>query len=131
MRYLFILILATIGSAAKATVRLPMLTGEDSRLVADTDTTVFRKSSVSLGASYGSDIQFFGRTGPVTYPFFSTDAIYNFKSGIFVYGSAFEVLGYTPLVDEVDLGAGYLFKYSKKFSGTISYTRFFFTKDAA
>jgi hypothetical protein len=96
---------------------------------ADTD-TVLRKQSVSIGVNYGSDIQFFGRTGPVGYPFMSGDAIYNFKSGFFVYGSAVQVFGYTPLIDEVDLGAGYLFKYSKAFSGTFSYTRFLFTKDA-
>ena len=99
-------------------------------LVADSD-TVFRKRSVSVGVNYGSDFQFFGRTGPVKYPFLSVDAIYNFKSGFFIYASPVQVIGYYPLVDEVDLGAGYLYKYSKQFSGTISYTRFMFNKDAA
>lgn len=98
--------------------------------IADTD-SVFRKRSITAGINYGSDFQFFGRTGPITYPFLSTDGIYNFKSGFFVYGSAVKVLGYTPLVDELDLGAGYLFKYSKSVSGTISYSRFIFNKDAA
>lgn len=99
------------------------------RLTADTDSTV-RKQSVSLGIDYGSDIQFFGRTGPVKYPYLSADAIYNFKSGFFVYGSAVQVFGYTPVVDEIDGGAGYLFKYSKHFGGTFSYTHFFFMNDA-
>jgi hypothetical protein len=58
-------------------------------------------------------------------------AIYNFKSGFFVYGSPVQVIGYYPLIDEIDLGAGYLFRYSKKFSGSISYTRFLFNDDAA
>src|SRR5476649_1935884 len=100
------------------------------RMVADTD-TVFRKSSVSLGASYGSDVLFFGRTGPIKYPYLSTDAIYNTKSGWFFYGSGFKVLGYPAPVDELDLGTGYLYRYSKAFSGTISYTRFIFAEDAA
>lgn len=61
----------------------------------------------------------------------STDVIYNTKSGFFIYGSGVKVLGYNPLIDEVDLGTGYLYKFSKNFSETLSYTRFLFDKDAA
>lgn len=99
-------------------------------LVSDTD-SVIRKRSISVGVNYGSDVQFFGRTGPITYPYMSTDAIYNFKSGVFIYGSGVKVLGYNPVFDEVDIGGGYFFKYNKKFSGSISYTRFIFDRDAA
>lgn len=104
--------------------------GERPAAPADTD-TVIRKQSVSLGVNYGSDVQFFGRTGPIKYPYLSADAIYNFKTGFFVYGSAVQVVGYYPIVDEVDLGAGYLYHYSRNFTGTASYTRFLFTRDAA
>lgn len=97
---------------------------------ADTD-TVFRKRSISIGANYGSDVQFFGRTGPVSYPFVSTDVVYNTKSGWFLYGSAVKVLGYNAPVDEADLGAGYFYKYSKKFSGSMSYSRFIFNENSA
>ena len=99
-------------------------------MVADSD-TVFRKASVSVGASYGSDILFFGRTGPIKYPFASTDVIFNAKSGFFVYSSAIKVLGYNPLIDEIDVGGGYLFDYTKNLKGAISYTHFLFNKDAA
>jgi hypothetical protein len=95
----------------------------------DTD-TVARKRSASVGVSLGSDASFFGRTGPVKYPFLNTDVIYNAKSGFFVYGSAYKVFTSIPNVDEVDLGAGYLYKLSSKFSGNISCTRFFFDRDA-
>ncbi|MDB5135964.1 MAG: hypothetical protein JWP37_2567 [Mucilaginibacter sp.] len=99
------------------------------QMTADTD-TLARKRSVSAGISYGSDASFFGRTGPVKYPFLNTDVIYNTKSGIFAYGSAYKVLGSTPTIDETDLGVGYLYNFSKKFSGNISYTRFIFDKNA-
>ncbi len=102
---------------------------DTNRTVADTDSVV-RKRSISVGVNYGSDIQFFGRTGPVKYPYLGADAIYNFKSGFFIYGSAVQVFGYTPVIDEIDAGAGYLFNYSKKFTGTFSYTHFFFTDQA-
>jgi hypothetical protein len=131
MRYLFISLLLLICTAVNAvTLRLPFSISKSTHIIADSD-TVFRKQSVSVGVNYGSDFLFFGRTGPIKYQFLSTDAIYNTKSGFFVYSSAVKVLGYNPLIDEIDLGAGYLFNYSKKFTGTISYTRFFFNKDAA
>jgi hypothetical protein len=131
MRYLFILLFTIICNAANSSALKPALFEESrERITADTD-TVFRKRSISVGVNYGSDVLFFGRTGPIKYPFVSTDAIYNFKSGVFIYGSGVTVLGYTNLIDEYDLGTGYLYRYSKKLSGSISYTRFLFNKDAA
>lgn len=96
----------------------------------DTDTVV-RKASVSAGVSYGSDVQFFGRTGPIKYPYVSADAIYNTKNGFFLYTYGVKILGYNPMFDEIDFGGGYLYHYTKRFTGTISYTRFFFNRDAA
>jgi hypothetical protein len=132
MKYFFALLLFTqiYGPAQAVSSRYFCINQNVKRILTDTD-TVFRKRSVTVGANYGSDVQFFGRTGPITYPYVSTDAIYNFKNGIFAYGSAVKVLGYNPLIDEIDLGAGYLFHYSKNFSGAASYTRFLFNKDAA
>jgi len=131
MKYYFVLLFLIICIAANAAAvkPYPFFRGT-SHLIADSD-SVIRKRSISVGVNYGSDFQFFGRTGPITYPFLSTYAIYNFKSGIFVYASPVQVIGYYPLIDEVDLGAGYLFKYSKKISGTISYSRFIFNKNTA
>ncbi len=130
MRYLSVFLFFIICNAANAAVVKFWYGGHSEHIVADTD-TVFRKRSVSVGVNYGSDFLFFGRTGPITYPYISTDAIYNFKSGVFVYGSGVKVLGYKPLIDEVDLGTGYLYRYAKNFSGSISYTRFIFNKDDA
>lgn len=129
MKYIFALLLLITANAVNAARNTLPFPEAGVHLVADTDTAI-RKQSVSLGVNYGSDIQFFGRTGPVKYPYMSADAIYNFKSGFFVYASAVQVFGYTPLIDEIDLGAGYLFNYSKAFTGTFSYTRFLFTDGA-
>ena len=97
----------------------------------DTTDSIVKKASISAGVSYGSDVQFFGRTGPIKYPFVSSDVIYNTKNGFFLYAYGLKILGYNPLFDEIDLGGGYLYHYSKQFTGTISYTRFFFNRDAA
>ncbi|MBS1530188.1 MAG: hypothetical protein JSU01_07770 [Bacteroidetes bacterium] len=113
---------ALAGTARKFIAAIP-------RIVADTD-TVTRKQSLSVGVSVGSDAQFFGRTGPVKYPYWSGDAIYNSKSGFFVYGSIYKVFTSVPAIDETDLGAGYLYRFSSKFTGNISYTHFFFDQNA-
>ena len=88
-KYTLISLFLVICSAASATSIVHLVTN---RIVADTDSVV-RKQSISLGLNYGSDIQFFGRTGPVKYPYISADAIYNFKTGFFIYGSAVQVFG--------------------------------------
>ena len=127
MKYLCLLFFVAGSNALFAAgIDLKHFTGR--RLVSDTD-TIIRKRSVSVGVSYGSDALFFGRTGPIKYPFLTGDAIYNSKTGWFVYGSVLKVLGYAP-VDEVDVGGGYFYKLSKQFSGAASYTRFIFNKNA-
>lgn len=98
------------------------------RMQLDTDTVV-RKQSVSVGMSYGSDASFFGRTSLVKFPYFTADAIYNTKSGFFMYGSLWKVSGSVPKVDEFDAGGGYNFRF-KKFSGNVSYTHFFIDDNA-
>jgi hypothetical protein len=98
-------------------------------LKTDTDTVV-HKQSVSLGSNYGTDASFFGRTGPVKYPYFTSDVIYNSKPGLFAYATAWKVIGSIPVFDELDLGGGYAYTPSNKFSGSISYTHFFFNKFA-
>ena len=130
MKYIFVsFFLVMINSGSFAEVRIAD-SGNVKHLQADTD-TIYRKRSITVGANYGSDVLFFGRTGPIKYPFVGTDIIYNTKSGFFIYGSEIKVLGYNPFVDEIDLGTGYLYNYTKHFTGTISYTHFFFNKDAA
>jgi hypothetical protein len=129
MKYICALLLLTICLDVNASPANRSFADHSVRIVADSD-TIIKKRSVSAGISYGSDASFFGRTGPVKYPFLNTDVIYNTKSGWFVYGSAYKVLGSIPNIDEIDLGAGYVYHITPKFSGNISYTRFFFDRDA-
>lgn len=129
MKYICTLFLLIICFNAGATTPGRHVLTEKLRTTADTD-TVARKRSLSVGANYGSDASFFGRTGPVRYPFLNANMIYNAKSGVFIYGSAYKVLGSIPAVDEVDVGAGYFYRFSKNFTGNASYTRFFFDRNA-
>jgi hypothetical protein len=122
---LFFIIVDTANAAA---VKRYVFVYRPDKIVADTDTLV-KKRSISAGISYGSDALFFGRTGPITYPYMSTDVIYNTKEGFFVYASALKLLGYPTLADEIDLGGGYAYRLSHKLKGTISYNRFIFKDD--
>lgn len=129
MKYICALLFLTIYLDVSASPANHIFIDHSARTVADSD-TIIKKRSVSAGISYGSDASFFGRTGPVKYPFLNTDVIYNTKSGIFVYGSAYKVLGSTPTIDEIDVGGGYVYHISSKFSGNVSYTRFIFDRNA-
>lgn len=128
MKPICVLLLLIVCYNARAGVGRPGAQNPG-QLTADTDTLV-RKQSLSVGVSYGSDIIFFGRTSQRKFPFMTGDVVYNTKSGFFVYGSIINVSNLTPFVNEVDFGAGYIFRPSKQFTITPSYTRFVFNKDA-
>ena len=129
MRYFSILLLIVALTPVKLmAINRHVLAVPVKQMVADTDTIV-RKQSVSVGIAYGSDAMFFGRTGPIRYPFLSANAVYNTKQGFFAYGSVLRLLGYRTSVDEIDIGGGYLYKPSKKLTGVISYTHFIFNKE--
>jgi hypothetical protein len=130
MKYLRILLLIMIGNAANAAglIRHAFVYNSAYYIAKDTD-TIIRKRSLSVGFNYGSDAMFFGRVGPITYPYFTTDVVYNTKGGFFIYGSALRLIGYRTSVDEIDVGGGYLYHPTKKFSGSISYNRFIFNKE--
>lgn len=130
MKYFFAVLFIITSTALWAMPVRLQLRADTTPKATDTD-TVIRKQSATVGVSYGSDIQFFGRTGPITYPFASSYAIYNFKNGIFLYGSGVKVLGYNPFFDEIDLGGGYLYNITKQWTSSVSYIRFLFNKDAA
>jgi hypothetical protein len=130
MKYLRILLLIVTCTAATqaAVLRHSFAHNSIYHSVKDTD-TVIRKRSLSVGFNYVSDAMFFGRVGPITYPFFSTDVVYNTKGGFFIYGSALRLIGYRTSIDEVDLGGGYSYHPTKRFAGSISYNRFIFNKE--
>jgi len=130
MKYLCVMLLLLIAATANAdALKLHVVLADTPHKTTDTD-TVIRKQSLIVGVNYSSDVMFFGRTGPIKYPDVSGDVIYNTKNGIFVYGSGLKVLGYGQLYDEIDAGAGYLYKYTKDFGGSVSFTHFFFNSDA-
>lgn len=130
MKYLSTLIFILTALHCEAAAKYMLIDGgTDKTMRADTDTLV-KKQSISVGVTYGSDVMFFGRTSTQRYPFYTADMIYNAKSGFFAYASVWKVSGSYPKLDEVDVGGGYLYHLGKRSSGSVSYTRFFFNRQA-
>jgi len=130
MRYVCVFVLSIICLNASAAARegLAAINMHDTHIKADTD-TIIKKQSLSVGITAGSDASFFGRTSPKRYRYYTADAVYNAKSGVFLYGTVWKVSGSYPTLDEVDAGVGYVFHLSKKLSGTTSFTHFFFNQN--
>ncbi|MES2274612.1 MAG: hypothetical protein V4592_01235 [Bacteroidota bacterium] len=130
MRCIFALALTILGLNAGASVKkMFMIKSHHEHIKADTD-SVIKKQSVSVGITAGSDASFFGRTSPKRYRYYTADLIYNAKSGFFAYGTIWKVAGSFPKLDEVDAGAGYVYHLTKNIKGSVSYTHFFFNRDA-
>lgn len=133
MRYVFAFILSLIGLNAGAVgKKLFIISLHREALKLDTDTTgkPVRKQSLSIGVTGGSNASFFGRTSPKRYRYYTADLIYNSKSGFFAYGSLWKVAGSFPNIDEIDVGGGYYYRLWKNVTGSVSYSHFFFNRDA-
>lgn len=127
MKHIYAFILTIICLDAGAASKRLFVIDYHNRATADTDTLV-KKQSLSLGITAGSDASYFGRTSPKRYRYYTGDAVYNFKNGIFAYGTVWQVSDSYPALDELDLGVGYLYHITKKLSGTASYSHFFFNR---
>ncbi len=90
--------------------------------------SIVKKKSLVIGINRGSDAIFFGRTSPTTFPYYSTDIVYNSKNGFFAYGSVWHITSSSPFVNELDAGAGFLYRLTGWLSGNVSYTHFFTDK---
>ncbi|GAB3925120.1 hypothetical protein [Mucilaginibacter myungsuensis] len=130
MKLTLALILSIIGLDAAAASKWLMAYTHRSLIAAmdTTDTASNKKQSLSLGITGGTDASYFGRTSPKRYPFYTADAVYNSKSGVFVYGTVWKMAGSYPSLDEIDVGIGYVYRITPKLTGTTSYSHFFFNR---
>lgn len=97
----------------------------------DTDNADANKSSMfTIGTNYGTNTAFYGRTTGYKRPYFSTDLTYSAKSGFWLSTSVFEVQNTAYFVDGTDVSTGWSFDISKKWDGSVSYSRYFFSSDS-
>ncbi len=86
------------------------------------------KSTLTLGATYCSNADYYGQTAAEKLSYAAVAATYRFKSGIYFTGLAYKLINDTAnkFISAGNLGAGFEFNISKKFAADISYSHTFY-----
>ncbi len=101
--------------------------GQTDSLGTNTADSVEEKSTLTLGATYCNNADYYGQKAVENIPYFALSATYRFHSGIYFSGLAYRLLKDTAnVVSAENLRAGYNFKMSKRFSAEISYSHTFY-----
>jgi len=87
-------------------------------------------SVLQAGLSYGNTTNYYGQTTAEKLGYASADIAYKNKTGLWAAASAVKLVDISQAISEIDVSAGYDFDLTKKLSGAVSYTRFFFAKDS-
>jgi len=100
--------------------------GQTDTLKAKED-TVKDKSTFTLGVSYSNNADYYGQKAQENIPYAAASATYRFRSGIYFSGLAYRLLNDSgAFVSASNIGAGFEFKLSKRFTGEISYSHTFY-----
>ena len=86
------------------------------------------KSTLTLGAVYCMNADYYGQTAQEKLPYFAAAATYHLKSGIYFTALAYKLVNDTGkrIISASNFGAGIDFKISKKLSADISYDHTFY-----
>jgi len=101
--------------------------GQSDSTVKPTTDTVRNKSTLTIGAVYSNNANYYGQKAEENIPYVAAAATYRTKSGIYFTGTAYRLLKDTETaVSAASLGAGIEFKLSKKLSADLSYSHTFY-----
>ncbi len=124
LTYLFITVLICSRCDAQ-TNSLAKPTQADSASDAD---PAISKSTLTTGAVYCTNADYYGQTALEKLPYVAVAATYRHKSGLYFTALAYKLVSdkQKTIASAENLGAGLEFKITKKFSGDISYTHTFY-----
>jgi hypothetical protein len=89
--------------------------------------SVAEKSTLTLGATYCNNADYYGQKAEENIPYLAASATYRFRSGFYFSGLAYRLLKDTVnAVSAGNLRAGFEFSVSKKLSADISYSHTFY-----
>lgn len=92
-----------------------------------TTDSVAAKSTLTLGATYCNNADYYGQKAVESNPYIAASATYRFRSGIYFSGLAYRLLKDTiNTVSAENLRGGFEFSISKKLSADISYSHTFY-----
>jgi hypothetical protein len=101
--------------------------GQTDSLRTNTTDSVAEKSTLTLGATYCNNADYYGQKAVENIPYLAVSATYRFRSGIYFSGLAYRLLKDTiNTISAENLRGGYDFKISKRLSADISYSHTFY-----
>jgi len=93
----------------------------------DATDSAAEKSTLTLGATYCNNADYYGQKAVENIPYFAASATYRFRSGIYFSGLAYRLLKDSiNIVSAENLRGGFDFKISKRVSVDISYSHTFY-----
>lgn len=92
------------------------------------DDVPVEKFSFFLGAKYGSNYVYYGRSFSENKPFYSTDLNIMHKSGFWTSGSVYHIYNEKPYINFYDLSLGWQDNFNSWLDGGISFSRFVFPR---
>ncbi|MBJ6117105.1 hypothetical protein JAO76_02805 [Pontibacter sp. BT310] len=95
-----------------------------------TEDSVTRKASWNFAIEAANNSSFFGRNTATQYPYAAATLTYAHASGFWVSATSYQLFNTKDYIDETDLSVGYSFAISKRMTGNLSYSRFFFSENA-
>ena len=103
--------------------------GDDGKTSLDDDKSSDPTSSFKFGINYLSDNVFMGRSDTAKIPTFAPEVKYTFKNGIFFSGSLYIIPSKAKnKLDGGNLSGGYNFDITDDLSGSVSYTKLFYSQ---
>jgi hypothetical protein len=101
--------------------------GQTDSLETNTTDSTAVKSTLTLGATYCNNADYYGQKAVESNPYLAASATYRFRSGIYFSGLAYRLLKDTVnTVSAENLRAGFEFSISKRLSADISYNHTFY-----
>ena len=101
--------------------------GQTDSAGADTTDSVVAKSTLTLGATYCNNADYYGQKAVESNPYIAASATYRFRSGIYFSGLAYRLLKDTiNTLSAENLRGGFEFSISKRLSADISYSHTFY-----
>jgi hypothetical protein len=88
------------------------------------------RSIFTIGAIYGNTENYYGQSPEQKYPYILSYAGYRTKAGVSFSVTAEKLLSSGTGIAVVDMYAGYSFDITKKLSGSVGYSRYFYQKNS-
>jgi hypothetical protein len=131
MNHLLSIRLAVVSAILMTSLQFPAFSQTKADSIEATAATSTKSRYFTLGANYGTNTTFYGRTTGYKRPYTSVDFTYSSKTGFWLSSSVFEVMNTEYFIDGTDISTGWNFDITKKIDASLSYSRYFFSSQSS